>query len=152
LGEPRLPDGSPVLRPCVFVAPPGTDDALIAVVDSGAPITVAAPTLLAALGVDIAVASPIMEVPLGIAGASGRVAIFEVELDLVPPPDLAMGPRRWRLHMAAHPRWRLPFAVLLGYRGWFDQFRTTIDASTTTVHLEQGPAARRGGRGFRPDS
>jgi hypothetical protein len=37
--------------------------------------------------------------------------------------------------VAARDHWRFPFAVLLGQRGWFDRFPTTIDATHTTVHL-----------------
>jgi hypothetical protein len=30
----------------------------------------------------------------------------------------------------------LPFAVLLGQRGWFDRFPTRLDATTSTVEID----------------
>jgi hypothetical protein len=41
----------------------------------------------------------------------------------------------WRRHLGAQPRWRFPFSVLLGQRGWFDRFPTTIDGTSTAVDL-----------------
>jgi hypothetical protein len=43
----------------------------------------------------------------------------------------------WTLHLGARNNWHLPFPVLFGQRGWFDQFPTTIDAESTTVDLKQ---------------
>ena len=44
----------------------------------------------------------------------------------------------WSLDLGARGRWRLPFAVPLGQRGWFDTFPTHIDATTSTVEIPVG--------------
>jgi hypothetical protein len=142
LKEPQLPDGSPVLRPCVTVAPVGGDDRVVAVVDSGAPLSIANPALFAKMGIDVAAATPIMEVPLGIGASSGRVPVFEVELNLMPPPGAQQAPQRWTLQLGVRAGWRLPFTILLGQRGWFDRFATTIDAKQTIVHVHEPDAAK----------
>jgi hypothetical protein len=41
------------------------------------------------------------------------------------------------LDSGARPRWRLPFAVLLGQRGWFNQFPTRIDARMSAVEVPE---------------
>ncbi len=35
--------------------------------------------------------------------------------------------------MAVQPRWRFPFEVLLGQRGWFDTFTTTFGPDRLAV-------------------
>lgn len=44
--------------------------------------------------------------------------------------------RRWSLSVAVQVKWRLPFAILFGQRGWFDVFPTTIDARSSLVHVD----------------
>ena len=134
LGEPPLPDGTPIRRPVVPLAvAPFTED-LLAVVDSGSPISVADAQLFKWLGVDITTVRPLYEVPLGLGAGFGKVPMFEVVLALRPPNEFDE-PVSWSLHLGARSNWRLPFAVLFGQRGWFDTFPTTIDASTTTIRL-----------------
>jgi hypothetical protein len=144
LSEPRLPDGSPILRPCVVVSAVASDLVFLAVVDSGSPISAADPAFLAGAGVDVTSAVPVMEIPLGLGGAFGRVPVYEVELQLVPPVGVDGTPRRWRLEVAARPSWRFPFTVLLGQRGWFDTYPTTISALETDVHFAAPGGARLG--------
>jgi hypothetical protein len=63
LGEPLLPDGSPVRRPVVpLLVPPFSED-FLAVVDSGSPISLADEQLFTWLGVDVKQADPLYEVP-----------------------------------------------------------------------------------------
>lgn len=135
LGEQPLPDGSQILRPRVRLARPGGSDDWIGVVDSGAPLSTADSAVLRGAGVDLAAAEPVMMVRVSLGGASSVLGVFMVELDLLPPDGIGEPPLRWRAELAAAPRWHLPFGVLLGQRGWFDRFPTTIDATSTTVHL-----------------
>lgn len=135
LDEPHLPDGLPILRPCVEVSPVGTHAVYLGVIDSGSPVTVADPAFVTEAGIDLASDRPAMEVPLGLGAAFGRVPPYEVELELIPPVGVDAPARRWRLLVGARPRWRLPFTILFGQRGWFDRFPTTIGASDITVHL-----------------
>jgi hypothetical protein len=134
LDEPHLPDGSPILRPCVEVSV-RTDAVYLGVIDSGSPITVADPAFVTEAGIDLERDRPVMEIPVGLGAAFGHVPLYEIELDLLPPIGLDEPPRRWRLLVGARPRWRLPFTILFGQRGWFDCFPTTIGASDITVHL-----------------
>lgn len=64
--------------------------------------------------------------------------VFHVNLTLRPPDGTDGEPFTWDLKLGARTNWRLPFAVLFGQQGWFDQFTTTIDANTMSVVL---PAA-----------
>jgi hypothetical protein len=136
LDEPHLPDGSSIMRPCVIVSTGADDSLFLGVVDSGSPVTVADSAFLAEAGIDIATDEPVMELPLGLGATFGRVPVFEVGLQLVPPDDVDAAPRPWRLHVAARPIWRLPFTILFGQRGWFDTYTTTIGARDTLVHID----------------
>lgn len=135
LGEPNLPDGSMVRRPVVTVAPLASTQVLLAVVDSGSPISVADARLFDRLGIDTGNDEPLYEVPLTVGGGFGRIPVYAVELLLKPPASSTEPPLAWTLHLGARTGWHLPFAVLLGQRGWFDQFPTTIDGHSTTVEL-----------------
>ncbi len=106
---------------------------MLAVVDSGSPISVAYATLFGRFGIDPALDEPIFEVPLGLGARFARIPIYEVDLLLVPPPNSEADAILWRLHLGARPNWTLPFAVLFGQRGWFDRFPTMIDSSAMNV-------------------
>jgi hypothetical protein len=135
IGEPPLPDGTPIRRPFVPLQVPLVSEDLLAVIDSGSPISVADAQLFKWLGVDIANATPVYEIPLGLGASFGTVPVFQVNLTLRPPDGTDGEPFTWDLKLGARTNWRLPFAVLLGQQGWFDQFRTTIDANTMSVEL-----------------
>jgi hypothetical protein len=89
--------------------------------------------VLRAVDVDFDV--PIMEIPHGLGTTFRTVKVFDVELLLLPPEGEHAEPLRWTVDLGARPAWGLPFGVLLGQRGWFEHFPTTIDAEATTVHL-----------------
>jgi hypothetical protein len=134
LGEPVHVDGSAVLRPVVpIVVAPGMP-AVLGVIDSGSPVSVANADLFEWLGIDLAHDAPLYEVPLTVGGGFSPTPVFDVQLTLRPPSREA-GSIAWRLPLGARRPWRLPFAVLLGQRGWFDRFPTRIDAITSTVEL-----------------
>ena len=137
LGEPSLPNGVPVLRPAVTVCGRLIPQSLIAVVDSGSPISVADSRLFPKLGVDIDQTTPLYSVPLGIAGTSGSVPVFAIELGLMSPHDNPGQPIWWHLEIGAIANWRLPFHILLGQHGWFDTFTTKIDGGTTSVQISK---------------
>lgn len=86
--------------------------AVLGVIDSGSPVSVANADLFRWLGVDI-----------------------DVELHPRARSDSHDAPIPWRLELGARRRWRLPFAVLLGQRGRFDRFPTRIDATSSTVEI-----------------
>ena len=124
LGEPVHVDGSPILRPVVPLIVGADLPAVLGVLDSGSPISVASADLFAFLGVDIEADDPLYEIPLSVGGGFERTPVFRVRLRLSSPGDHAHGVS-WSLDLGARSRWRLPFAVLLGQRGWFDSFPST---------------------------
>jgi hypothetical protein len=133
LGEPDLPDGSAVRRPVVTLAVESIQQTLLAVLDSGSPVSIADASLFAVLGIDLTNDEPLYQLPLTIAGGAGALPVYEVTLGLQPPADTDEPIVWWRLHLGARTNWRLPFAVLLGQSGWFDTFPTTIDATESVV-------------------
>ena len=135
LGEPVHVDGSPVLRPVVPLIITDGIPAVLGVLDSGSPISVANADVFAPLGIDLDSDEPTYEIPLSVGGGFERTPVFLVDLELRPPAGTHQPNARWRLHLGARRRWRLPFAVLLGQRGWFDTFPTRIDATNSTVEL-----------------
>lgn len=143
LGEPVHFDGSLVVRPVVPIEASAGIAAVFGVLDSGSPISVANAELFELLGVDIDVDDAVYEVPLSVGRGFESTPVFRVELRLCAPGDDDDAVVSWSLELGARRRWRLPFAVLLGQRGWFDSFPTRIDASTSTVELpnpeEQAP-------------
>jgi hypothetical protein len=126
-----------VLRPVVTVGIPSLSESLLAVVDSGSPISVADWQLFKWLGVDLESTEPLYEVPLGLGASFNKVPVFQVELALSPPEGRDGGPLTWTLHLGARANWRLPFAVLFGQRGWFDRFPTTIDSESVVVQVQR---------------
>jgi hypothetical protein len=134
LDEPPYPDGSPVLRPAVPVVVSPSLPAVLGVLDSGSPASVADATLFDLAGVDIEHDEPLYEIPLTVGGRFRPTPVFEVRLWLQPPePDGA--PLPWTLPLGARSGWKLPFGVLLGQRGWFDRFPTRIDATSSMVEV-----------------
>jgi hypothetical protein len=136
LGEVSLPNGNPVRRPVVTVSAVGSIQPLLAVLDSGSPISVADARLFERFGVDLEVDTPIYEVPLTLGGRSGKIPVFEIQLVLRPPASQVHEPDcTWNLRLGARPNWNLPFAILFGQQGWFEHFATTIDGFTSSVQL-----------------
>ena len=135
LGEAVHVDGSAVLRPVVPLIITDAMPAVLGVLDSGSPISVANADLFASLGIDVDIDQPAYEIPLSVGGGFERTPVFLVDLELRPPAGIHEPNARWSLHLGARRRWRLPFAVLLGQRGWFNTFPTRIDATSSTVEL-----------------
>jgi hypothetical protein len=136
LGEPSFVDGSPILRPVVPLVVSTELPAVLGVLDSGSPVSVASTDVFRWLGVDLSVAQPLYEIPLSVGGGFDRIPVFRVRLLLrAPMPEDAT--TEWVLDLGARSRWRLPFAVLLGQRGWFNQFPTRIDAQMSSVEVPE---------------
>lgn len=134
LEEPPLPDGTPILRPVVpLMRAPGTAQ-FPGVIDSGSPICAADARLFTQFGIDIDNDQPLFELGLTIGGQFARAPVFQVTMWLHPPSDDGDA-IAWQPPLLARRNWRLPFAVLLGQRGWFDRFPTRIDAATSTIEV-----------------
>jgi hypothetical protein len=134
LGESLYVDGSSITRPVVPLVVSPDLPAVLGVLDSGSPISVASTDVFRWLGVDPAVTAPIHEVPLNVGGGFERIPVFRVRLGLR-SPEPSEASVEWTLDLGARRRWRLPFAVLLGQRGWFDTYPTRIDAFASDVEV-----------------
>ena len=66
LGEPLHVDGTPVLRPVVLLIVTAELPAMLGVLDSGSPVSVANADLFRWLGVDIDRFEPVYEMPLSV--------------------------------------------------------------------------------------
>jgi hypothetical protein len=104
LDEPPYPDRSPGVP------------AVLGVLDSGSPASVADATLFDLVGVDIEHDEPLYEIPLTVGGRFRPTPVFGVRLWLQ-PPEPAGEPLPWTLPLGARLGWKLPFGVLLGQRG-----------------------------------
>jgi len=85
LGEPVHVDGSPILRPVVPIVVAVGMPAVLGVVDSGSPISVATADLFERLDIDIDSDQPAFEVPLSVGGGFERTPVFTVEIYLRAP-------------------------------------------------------------------
>ena len=91
LGEPVHVDGSPILRPVVPLIVGAELPAVLGVLDSGSPISVASADLFAFLGVDIEADDPLYEIPLSVGGGFRA----DTSLSCSPTTQLAGRPRSW---------------------------------------------------------
>ncbi len=94
LGEPSHVDGSPLTRPVVPIEPAAGMAAVLGVLDSGSPISVANAEVFALLGVNIDKDDPVHEVPLSVGRGFEPTPIFQVELRLCGPERVSVRPGR----------------------------------------------------------
>jgi hypothetical protein len=85
-------------------------------------------------GIDVDHDQPLYEIGQTVGGQFARAPVFEVTLWLRPPTS-DVEAISWQLPLMARSSWRMPFAVLLGQRGWFDRFPTRIDGATINVEV-----------------
>ncbi|HYN30993.1 MAG TPA: hypothetical protein VES40_00075 [Ilumatobacteraceae bacterium] len=94
-GEGRGRSPQPVLRAVVEVATPHAPATFQAVIDTGGPITVVAAGLLDTGGHPVATGTTMM---LRLGGATHDVPIYDLTLEVRPPPAVAAGqPISWRV-------------------------------------------------------
>ena len=124
-GEGRGRSPQPVLRAVVEVATPHASATFQAVIDTGGPITVVADGLLDVGGDPVATGSTMM---LRLGGATHDVPIYELTLEVRPPPGTAASqPTAWRGVVAVLDPWPMQgTAVLLGQAGFLDAFTVTF--------------------------
>ena len=85
LGESVHVDGSAVVRPVVPLVISGLMPAVLGVLDSGSPISVADADLFALLGIDVERGRTCLRGPLSVGGGFERTRVFLVDLELRPP-------------------------------------------------------------------
>ena len=125
-----------VLRPVVpvsVVGPDGDTAPRVGLVDTGAENVLAAAWLADLAGVDLS--QNVDTALIAIGGQTATVTFAEVELRLY-PPDAGEGFVAWRCDVGFVPRWHAPFAVVLGQRGFLDEFTVTFHRGVATLAVE----------------
>lgn len=112
---------------------PEDDLTAAALVDSGSENVLAAPGVARAVGVT---PDPATEIELGIGGRGRRVRFADVTLRLNPPTGVEGPPVEWAAEVGFFAEWEPPWSVVLGQKGFFDQFTVTIHRAARAVAIE----------------
>ena len=130
--------GNVVLRPVLeieLLGPALTQDddppRVAALIDSGAERTFAAPWLARAIGADIHNAP---EIRVGLGGSTRRVQFAQVTLRLFDPDRTTS--IEWQADVGFIDSWEPPWGLLLGQRGFFDQFTVTLNRYAQAFAIE----------------
>lgn len=123
---PRPDSGTPVaLRPAAKVrlaSAQDESDIVYGLVDSGAEHTYGAPWLPLAIAVT---PDPATETTIAIAGRPRLVRFADVKLRLLAPLDEAVF-YEWRTPVGFFTEWEPPWVMILGQRGFFDEFTVSL--------------------------
>ena len=124
-----------VLRPVLEVGVVGPDDEVTAaaLVDTGSENVLAAPGIARAVG---AIPRHETQIELGIGGRSREVRFADVQLRLLPPKGIQSPPVEWTAEVGFFTQWEPPWSLVLGQRGFFDQFTVTIHRGARAVAVE----------------
>lgn len=124
-GESHETLGRPILRASFTVGVPGHRAGFAALVDTGGPVTVIAPHVLAAAGSQAVPTGAIL--PIRLAGRSFRAPLFEITLDAYPPDGHHELPMSWRgLAGVLEPWPHQGTSLMLGQLGFMEQFTVTF--------------------------
>jgi hypothetical protein len=135
-------EGTVVLRPVVEVQllgpalnGPAEAPRLAGIVDSGSERTLAQQWLARAIGVT---PDERTEITIGIGGRARRVQFADVQLRVSPylvDPGTAF--HEWSAHVGFFvDQWEAPWSLLLGQRGFFDEFTVTMSRLTQAIAIE----------------
>jgi hypothetical protein len=132
LGDP------PPLRPTVPVRLSHLDRStptLLALVDSGSERTLAAPGLARVLNVDL---SEAVQGVIGIGGGPRKAAFTSVHVELLERPfdSAAQVVAEWDVRVGFLTSWEPAWSVVMGQRGFFDQFTVTMHRSAHCLVIE----------------
>lgn len=132
LGDP------PPLRPTVPIRLSHlgtTTPTLLALVDSGSERTLAAPGLARVLNVDI---SGAIQGRMGIGGGPRTAAFATVHVELLERPfdAAAQVVAEWDARVGFLTSWEPAWSVVMGQRGFFDQFTVTMHRSAHCMIVE----------------
>lgn len=133
--EPEPRRDRAVLRPVVTISFEGFDGIVVdALFDSGSDHVLADASIADALGIDLTNAFD--SEPLGIAGAVVEARFAAVNALLIPwvPHDIA--PIEWSLDVGFIKAWLPLYPVILGNRGFFDQFTVSLSRFAQTTAVE----------------
>jgi hypothetical protein len=135
--EPELRRNRVVLRPVVPVSLGGMamDRALDGLVDSGSESTLVASWVADLLGLDLAHPDDVLQI--GVGGARVEARFVEVEMRLHRWPEAPDGEHvEWRAEVGFVTPWRPLYPVLLGQRGFFDEFTLTFSRHAQELMVE----------------
>lgn len=138
--ESRLWRDREVLRPVVpvtIVGPEGETAPRVGLVDTGAENVLAAEWLADFAGVDLSHSVDTALIAIG--GHSSEVRFTEVELRLY-APEMGDEFMSWRFDIGFVPDWQAPFAMVLGQRGFLDQFTVTFHRGAAALAIEEWAA------------
>lgn len=137
-GEIELRRQRIVLRPIVPISMAGLPlgRALDGLVDSGSESTLIARWVADLLGIDLRAPDEILTI--GVGGATVEARFVEVELRLQRWPDENEGATSvaWRTEVGFVTPWRPLYPILLGQRGFLDQFTVTISRFAQELTVE----------------
>lgn len=131
-GEPRF--GQPVVRPLVEVRLAGYElsERVFALIDSGSEHTLASRWVAQAMGVE---PDDNRSIVLGLGGQNIRVEFADARIRLGPPGTAESDWIEWQTEIGFVRQWRATWPVLLGQRGFFDQFTVTMNRLARAVAL-----------------
>jgi hypothetical protein len=107
---------------------------VFALIDSGSEHVLAAPWLANAVGISSSSAHD--EMDLGIGGDVIRVGFVDLSIRLHPDGGGDDEYVEWQCEVGLVSQWKPTFPVILGQRGFFDQFTVTMNRQAQTVAIE----------------
>ena len=135
--EPELRRDRVVFRPVVPVTLAGlpVERALDGLVDSGSESTLVASWVADLIGLDLTQPDEVLRI--GVGGTSVEARFVEVDLRLHRWPNIADGDYvTWRAEIGFVSPWRPLYPVLLGQRGFFDEFTVTCSRQALELSIE----------------
>lgn len=118
-----------------LVGPAGeVSDGLYALVDSGCHHVLAAPWLADATGVDPKATS--RELDLGIGGSKVKVRFADLRVRLLAPDGTDDQYVEWEAEVGFFDQWRPTFSMILGQKGFLDQFTVTMSLFALQTAVE----------------
>ena len=136
-------EGGIVLRPVIEVQmlggglrDPSEAPRLAGIVDSGSERTLAQQWVARAIGAQLDEES---EITIGIGGHHRRVQLADVTMRVSPFGEQHLADRFYEWHARIGvfvDHWQPPWSLLLGQRGFFDEFSVTMSRHTQAIALE----------------
>jgi hypothetical protein len=133
-------EGEPVLRPAAEIqllgpaVTPDTAPRVAALIDSGSERTIAAPWLARAIGVE---PDPSSEITVSIGQRPRKVRFADAMLRISPfAADPFESHYEWQAYIGFFDHWEPTWGLLLGQRGFFEEFSVTMSRYTQMMVLE----------------
>jgi hypothetical protein len=128
--------GRAVFRPLVeirVIGPHGESERVFALVDSGTEYTLMMRWVAQSIGAE---ADTARSIPLGLGGEVLNAAPADVELRFGPSDELEQEWVQWPTQVGVIEHWKAQWPVVLGQRGFFDQFTVTMSRHCQQIAIE----------------